>query len=217
MHLKRNNIKKFWPIPKKGTKYIAVAQHDQNDSIPLVVVMRDILKIVRNKKEVKKLINERKVKINNKEIREINYPVCLFDIVSFPEIKKNYKAVLSKGKKMILEEVSDKESETKVFKVISKKMLPGKIIQLNLMQGKNIISKEKVNTGDSLIFNFKENKIVKVIPMEKGREVFIIDGKHAGYSGKIEDIVVRGGKNIAKIISEKGKISVWTKNLIAMN
>ena len=52
VHLKRQNIGKFWQIPRKGTKYLTVASHNQKKSIPLVVFMREILKIVRNKKEL---------------------------------------------------------------------------------------------------------------------------------------------------------------------
>jgi len=216
MHLKRHNIGKFWPIARKGTKYLAVAKHNQNEAIPLVVAVRDVLKVVRNKRELKRLLNEKKVQINHKEIRETNYPVCLFDVISFPDSKKNYRTMLSKDKKMIFEEVHGKDSETKIFKVLDKKMLPGKIIQINLMHGKNIVSKEKMNIGDSVAFNLKENKLEKVIPMEKGREAFIMEGKHAGNSGNIEDIVERGGKQIAKIKSGKGKINVWLKNIITI-
>lgn len=48
------------------------------------------------------------------------------------------------------------------------------------MHGKNIISKEKVNTGDSLLLNLKDNKIIKIITMEKGKNIFVIKGKHIG-------------------------------------
>ena len=43
MYLKRHKIGKFWPVPRKGTKYLAVATHNKNDAIPLVVVVRDVL------------------------------------------------------------------------------------------------------------------------------------------------------------------------------
>ena len=216
MHLKRQNIGEFWPIPKKGTKYLAVATHNQEESMPLVIVMRDILKLVRNSKELKRLLNEKQVLINNKEIKETNFPICLFDILSLPRLKINYKALLSKNQKMIFEKVHEKNAETKVYKVISKKILPGKTVQLNLMYGRNINSKEKVKTGDSVVIDFKENKIVKTIHLEKGKKVFIIKGAHAGHEGKIEEIVSRGGKSIAKISSDKGRINVWIKNLVAV-
>jgi small subunit ribosomal protein S4e len=215
-HINRQNIGKFWPIPRKGTKYLAVASYNKYGSIPLVVVARDILKIVRNKKELKRLINEKRIKINHKEIRETNYPVCLFDVINLIDIKKNYRATFSENKKMIFEEISDKESETKIFKIFNKKILSGNRVQFNLMYGKNIISKEKANTGDSILLNLKENKIIKIIKMEKGEKTFVVKGKHAGEKGKIEDIMQRGGKTIVKIISDKGKINVWIKNMIVV-
>jgi len=214
MHLKRNNIGKFWPVPRKGTKYLAVAMHNKKDSIPLIVIARDLLKIVRNKKELKRILNEKKIKINNKEIREINYPVCLSDVVTLPDAGKNYRAILSKNKKMQIQEITDKEAERKIFKVIGKKILAGKKIQLNLSHGVNILSKEKTNIGDSVILSLKDKKIIKIIKKEGGKKALIIKGKHAGFSGKIEEIVYRGGKEIAKITSDKGRINVWTKNLI---
>ncbi len=215
MHFKRKTIGKFWPIPRKGTKYIAVPSHNQYNALPLVIVMRNILKIVRTTKELKKLLYEKQVQVNHKLVRETNYPIALFDILSLPAVKKNYKAVLSENKKLIFEEVSDKEANLKIYKIINKKVLGDKIIQLNLMHGRNIISKEKVSPGDSIVYDLKENKIIKIIPMEKGRGVFVAKGKHAGISGKINDIVERGGKNIAKITSKKAeKLNVWVENLI---
>ncbi|MDP2925426.1 MAG: hypothetical protein Q8N99_03575 [Nanoarchaeota archaeon] len=214
MYLKRDNIPKFWPIPRKGTKYLAVSKHNCYESIPLVVVLRDILKIVRNNKDVKRLINEKQIQVNYKDIKVTNYPISLFDIITFTKTGECYKATLSEKKKMVFEEIKGKESENKPYKIMNKKVLSDKKIQVNLMHGRNMIIKEKVKTGDTLIYNLKEKKIVKILPMEKGREAFIIEGSHAGYKGKIEDIIERGGKILAKINSDKGKINVWSKNII---
>ena len=110
-YIKRQKIGKFWPIPRKGTKYLAVSTHNKRSSIPLVVVMRDILELVRNSKELKKALNEKKVMINSKKIKEINYPVGLFDVISVNG--KNYRAVLSEKKKKIIKSKPLPESEGK--------------------------------------------------------------------------------------------------------
>jgi len=215
-YLKRQNIGKFWPIPRKGTKYLAVASHNQNESIPLLVVMRDVLKLVASKKELEMLVHQNMVKINGKEIREVNYPLCLFDILTLSNLKNSYRTKLSEHKKFEFEQIEGKEAETKIYKVLSKKIISGNKTQLNLIQGKNILSNEKVAIGDSIVFNLKENKIEKVIPMEKGRTVIAMNGKHIGVKGKIENILERGGKKIAKIAIENSKINVWVKNLIVI-
>jgi len=216
MYLKRNNINKFWPIPKKGTKYLAFATHDHYGSTPLIIIMREVLKLVKNKKELKKLINEKQVQINHKYVKETNYPLNLFDILTLPGIKKNYKIGLSENKKIVLEEVNNEKADLKIFKIIGKKILPKKKVQLNLMQGKNIILEEKAKVGDSLVLNLKNNKVIKIIPMEKGKEAFVIKGRHMGAKGKILDIIERGGKEIAKITFGDEKINVWVKNIIVV-
>jgi small subunit ribosomal protein S4e len=216
MYQKRSNIGKFWPIQRTGTKYLALAMHNKKNSIPIVVVLRDILQIVRNKKELKRAINERQILVNNKEIKETNYPISLFDVITFKKSNKSFKANLSKTKKMIFEEISKKESESKVYKVMDKKLLGNKKIQLNLSNGKNIISNEKISTGDSVIIDFKTNKIVKVLNLEKGKEVFVITGKHIGSVGKINNIAQVGNKKIAEVSSNNKKINVSIKNLMAI-
>jgi len=227
MYLKRNKVDKSWPVPRKGNKYLAVSKHNQSDSIPLIIVMRDLLKVVQSKKELKKIIHEKQIKINGKEIRETNYPIGLFDILTFPALGKNFKCLLSENKKIIFEEISEKDAKTKIFKILGKKILCKNMVQLNFFHGRNIITKEKAKTGDSILFNLKENKIEKIIPMEKGKNAVVIKGAHAGKTGKIEDIIERGGKSLAKIKvtdskskdseSIKNSINVWVKNIVVVD
>jgi len=147
-HINRHNIGKFWPIPRKGSKYIAFSSHNAGEAMPLIVVMRDVLGFVKSKKELKKIMHEKQIKINGKEIRETNYPICLFDVLSLGGMKKNYVMVLN-GKRYGFEEVSDNDAGSRVYKVLDKKVLDKGVVQLNLMQGKNVLSKEKVGIGDN--------------------------------------------------------------------
>ncbi len=217
MHVNRQNIGKFWPIPRKGTKYLAVSSHNQKSSIPLIVVMRDILKLVRTKKELKLVINKKEIKINGKEIRDTNYPIGFFDIISIESLKKNYRASLGDNKKIVFEEVPDNEAVRRTFKIIGKKVLGKDKIQLNLVNGRNVLTKEKANVDDSAVFNFNENKIEKIVKLEKGNQVFVLKGKHTGKRGKIEDVVERGGKKLIVIDGKDGKVNVWVKNVIVMD
>lgn len=225
MHQNRSNIEKFWPVPRKGNKYLALSIHHKKSSIPLIVVIRDILKLVRTKKELKKIIKEKQIKINGKEIQKTNYPLMIFDILSLPKQNKNYKVGLGKNNKFVFNETSDNDSISKVIKVIGKKLLKNGKVQINLSDGRNLITKDKIDIGNSVIYNFKDNKIEKTIKLEKGNYGFVIKGKHAGISGKIDDILNRGGKKLAVIKeevsslskdNEKKKINVWVKNIIAI-
>jgi len=215
-YIKIQKIEKFWPVPRKGKAYVAKATHNQSESIPLIVVMRDVLKLLKTKKELKKLINEKVVQINGKEIREANYPIGLFDVLSLKSINKNYRASLNEFKKMSFEEISEKESNVKVLKISGKKIIGKGNVQLNLIDGRNILTNEKVNVGDSVVYNFKDKKIETVVKMEKGKLGFVTKGKHMGHKGEIESIVERGGKSLAQIKTDEGKVNVWVKNVIVM-
>jgi ribosomal protein S4E len=84
------------------------------------------------------------------------------------------------------------------------------------MDGRNILTNEKANVGDSAIVGF-DGKIEKIVKMAKGEIGFVIEGKHAGHKGKIDNIVERGGKSLAQIIDEdKNKVNVWVRNIIVM-
>ena len=212
MHKNRYNMGKFWPVAKKGTKYVAKSSHNNSNSVPLAVLMRDVLKLVRTTKELKKVLNEKQIKVSGKEIRDTNYPIGLFDMITAGD--KTFRVILGGNKKFKMEE--SKDDGTKVIKIVGKKNLGKKGIQFNLMDGRNVLSNEKANVGDSVIYNYNDAKISKIIKMDKGSEGFVIKGKHAGVRGKILDIVEQGGKKIAVINDDKEKINVWVKNVIAM-
>ena len=203
---------KFWPVAKKGTKYVAKSSHNNSNSVPLAVLMRDVLKLVRTTKELKKVLNEKQIKVSGKEIRDTNYPIGLFDMITAGD--KTFRVILGGNKKFKMEE--SKDDGTKVIKIVGKKNLGKRGIQFNLMDGRNVLSNEKANVGDSVIYNYNDAKISKIIKMDKGSEGFVIKGKHAGVKGKIVDIVEQGGKKIAVINDDKEKINVWIKNVIAM-
>jgi len=212
MHKNRYNMGKFWPVAKKGTKYVAKSSHNNSNSVPLAVLIRDVLKLVRTTKELKKVLNEKQIKVSGKEIRDTNYPIGLFDMITAGD--KTFRVILGENKKFKMEE--SKDDGTKVIKIVGKKNLGKKGIQFNLMDGRNVLSNEKANVGDSVIYNYNDAKISKIIKMDKGSEGFVIKGKHAGVKGKIVNIVEQGGKKIAVISDDKEKINVWIKNVIAM-
>lgn len=215
MHIVRKTIPNFWPIARTGTKYMAVASHSVNDAIPIIIIMRDILKYVKTMKEMKKIIHEKKVLVNGRIATETNYPVTLFDTLAIPSIKKFYRAILV-GKKMNFVEIKETEINTRICKIINKRVLPGKKIQINFDNGRNIISNEKVKTGDFAVIDLVNNKIKKMIAMEKGAEIMIVKGKHMGKTGAVKEIVKQGDEVIAKIKTKEGEISTNVTNLFAI-
>ena len=196
MHLKRKNTSNIWPIAQKGTTYVIVPSHEKKNGIPLLVVMRDILKIIKTRKELKKILNEGKIEVNGKPAEEENLSLILFDILSLKTENKHFRVTFSENGKIALNQVDAKHAQRKICKVINKKLITGKKVQINLNNGRNIITNEKISVGDSVLINFKDKKIEKIIPIQEKAEALIIKGKHMGKFGIIEKI--EGNKIILK-------------------
>jgi len=211
MHLKRQKASKNWPIPRKGSKFLAMPSHNQKQSLPLIMVLREFLKVVATKREAKRILNEGKVKINGKVVKNVNYSLGLFDVLSLE--KENYRINLSEHRKFFIEKIDEKEAGFKLVKVIGKKMLNGKKVQVNLSDGRNCIIKEDVKTCDSVLIDLKENKIAGILPLRAKSEVFVIKGKHAGKKGVIVEIINSGSKKIAKL---DNKLNVQLESLIVV-
>ena len=186
-HLKRISIERSWPLPRKGTKYLLKAYPGKKSeiSMPLGIMIRDVLKLASTRKEVKSMLHSKEVSIDGKIITEEKFPVGIFDIMIIKKIGKNFIITLNESGKISPEEISDKETSQKICKVIGKKVLKNKVQQINCIDGKNFVSKEKVSTNDSVIVDLKESKIMKVLPLKAGAEVLITGGEHIGEKGKI--------------------------------
>lgn len=182
MHQTRQQTTTRIPIPRKGTKYIARSRGSKKNSVSVVTALRDILKIASRASEVKKMIHEKLLKINGKQVKDLHEPIYLFNILS---ADKNYVLKVNESKKFFFE-VASLESE-RLCKVVNKRLLKEGDIQLNLHDGSNIISNEKVVVGDSVHLDFS-SKIKKVSKIEKGKKVFIYRGKYEGKIGTINEI-----------------------------
>ncbi len=215
MHLKRNKVPKAWPIPRKGSTFIAIASHEKAKSIPLLVVLRDILKIAKTRKEIKHFVFNGDVKINNKVRRSELFPVQVFDIVNLEKTSKNYRMEIV-NKKFALKEISGKEKDEKIVKIIGKRTLGKDRVQMNLQDGQNFLTKEKFKLGDSAIINTKENKIVKILEIKSGAKVEIISGKHAGEMGVVKEIIQLKRKKSYKIKLEGKEVEVPFKTLLVV-
>lgn len=188
MHNKRAAISKAWPIPRKGTKYLIVPSHNKKFGIPLLVLMREVLGLVKTRKELKKILLEKKVLVNGIAVKEENYSLGLFDTLSLKEMKKNFKVTYTETGKLNVEEIAESEITKKITKVSNKKILKNNIVQVNMIDGRNIISKEKLNVGDSVVVNLKDKKIEKVLPVKEKSRVIVINGKYKGKQGTIAKI-----------------------------
>lgn len=181
MHQTRQASSTKLPLPRKGTKYVARASSHLQNAVPVLIAVRDMLKLAHTAHEVKHLIKQKMLKLNGRLVRDMHESIKLFNQF---EADKTYRLSLLSTGRFVFKELT--KPEDFLHKVIGKKTVKKGRTQLNLHDGTNLITKEKIAIGDSLYLNAK-GKITSHIPLEKGREVFITAGKHLGTIGKIRE------------------------------
>jgi small subunit ribosomal protein S4e len=188
-HLKRIATPRTWIIDRKANTFIQRPKpgaHPLDMGMSLGVMLRDKIQIGSTLAEVKKILNTKEILIDGKRRKSPRFIVGLFDVITLP--MQNYRVVLDNKGRIVVKKIDQKEAAVKPCKVVGKTMISGGKIQLNLHDGKNILSTEKVKVGDSLLIHLPDLKIEKVMPLEKGSTIFLTKGKHAGISGALKEI-----------------------------
>ncbi|MBT3940746.1 30S ribosomal protein S4e [Candidatus Woesearchaeota archaeon] len=191
-HLSRLAAPRTWPIKRKQSKWTAKqlpGAHNMKTSMPLVVILRDILDIAPTSKTIKNLLNAKEILVNNKAVGEVRFATGLFDVISIPKLKVHYRIVLSKQGKLNPIKIADNEADTMLLRVEDKKSVSKKKTQINLNNGWNLlVDKDDYKTNDAIMFNTKTKKVSKKLSLEKGASVYLIGGKHAGRVAKLMEL-----------------------------
>jgi len=213
--MKRLNAPDFWPIEKKTKKYIITPSpgpHKKYECIPLGVFIRDFLGYAKNLKEVKEILNKSLVKVDGIVRKEYKFPIGLMDIVS---IGNEFYLIYPTKKGLSPIKISEDEAKSKLLKVMNKTIIKGNKIQLNLHDGKNIITDKKdIKTKDTVVFSLVDKKISDIYKYEKGAKVVVIKGNNMGKVGIIENINDKVG--LVTLQSENEKINVPIKYIFVI-
>ena len=218
-HQKRIAAPRSWRIERK-TSYWTVkprpGPHPGDKSMPLLLIIRDMLNLADNTKETKRILNEGNVMVNGRVRKDHKFPVGIFDILSIPLVNANYMVLLDKKGKLSLVKMTKKAASEKLCRVNGKRMLKEGKIQLNLHDGRNILPgeelAEKIKTHDSLMISVPDSEIMQHFAYKEGSKVIVIGGKHSAQTGEIEEIrAVRSSEpNMVKIKPSEGEQSFET-------
>lgn len=200
-HLKRIASPRTWIINRKKEKFIlrpTSGAHSFENGMALGVIMRDVLNLASTMGEVKKILNNKEVLVDGKRRKDHSFLAGLFDVISFPDLKRYYRVVLDNKGRIVVSEIDEKESKLKLSKVVGKTALKKGKVQFNLHDGKNMISEEKAKVGDSLLLELPNLAVKKVLPLKEGMKVFLTKGRHAGSSGQLKDLQGKEAKFTAE-------------------
>jgi len=206
-HLKRYKAPKSWPIhPKEDTWTVkpAPGSHAIEDSLPLLVIIRDILGLADNSREAKRIINTGNVLIDGRAVKDYKFPVGFMDVLTIPKTEENYRILLDTKGRLTLHPISAEDASYKLAKVVNKSTIKGGKTQLNLHDGRNVLVDEDVYAGQDVIcIGIPEQEIKENFKFEDGVVVLVTGGKHTGELGKIQEVIVDESSKPNTAIIEK--------------
>lgn len=203
--LRRKPAPRFWPIHRKEFAWIvkpSSGPHSIEHSLPLVVVLRDMLGFAKTRKEAKTIVSQQMVQVDGTIRRDDSFPVGLMDVIFLKDAGKSYR-VLPSYKGLILHQIDGEEAKFKLCRIEDKKIGRNGHVQLTLHDGSNILIKvadpknpqeDMYDTLDTVKISVPEKQILEHVKMKEKDTAIITGGKNIGKYGKIVEIEKAVGK-----------------------
>ena len=205
-HLKRITAPRTWPIERKTKKWAirpSLGPHPIEKSVPLLMVVRDYLGYADTARGARSIINSRDVMVDGVVRTDLKFPCGLMDVISIPKVGENYRILFDTRGIIRLVPIKPDEAKWKLCRIENKTVLKGGKMQLNLHDGRNILTDENYKTGDSLKISIPDQKILESVPFEKGSLAMVTGGSHVGEIAEIEGVeITRSSK--PNIVNLKG-------------
>lgn len=173
--------KKFITRPEPGP-------HRFKLSLPLQVVVRDILKLAETGREARNIINRSLILVDGVVRTSHKFPVGLMDVISVRELNKHYRILVDSKGRLIPVEIPPEESSVKICRINKKYLYRGKLM-LATEDGRTFETDDNsLNVGGSLLVKLPEGTIMDKAPLKEGCVAYVFMGKHAGSMGVVKSI-----------------------------
>jgi small subunit ribosomal protein S4e len=204
-HLKRKPAPKLWPIHRKEAVWTVMPKpgpHALSRSIPIALIVRDMLGFAKTAKEAKNVISQGKITVNGKVRCDERFLVGLMDVVSIPDAKKSYRVLPSK-KGLFLHSIGADDASFKLSRIEDKTIVKGGKLHLDLHDGSNFmvdetaaqgIDKVTYHTLDVLKISIADHELLGYMKLAVGSPAIVIGGKNIGKVGKVATIEKQADK-----------------------
>ena len=206
-HQKRLSVPKSWPVERKTETFTVKADAGPHGEagVPLLIVLRDVLGYVDNRKEARYALNEGNVAINGKEITDEERPVGMFDILAFDEREEYYRVFPDEGGRLALTPIDEESAQSKLGKIVNKQHVAGGDVQLTLHDGQTLLVEADTDydAGDSIVVGNEDGEVVAHFEYEEDALVTAVNGAHAGQIGAIDEIQVTPGSSQNNVLVDQ--------------
>jgi small subunit ribosomal protein S4e len=197
LRLKRRAAPRSWTIPRKGTKWLkrpGPGPHAQGQSIPLLLVLRDLRRLVTSAREAEILVRSDAVRVDGQVAKDLDRGLGLMDTLSFAEpLNAHYRVVKNRRGKLALVAIPATEATVKIGRVRFKHAVKKGQVEVTLHDGRNLLvaASTPYRVGDSVKIEVPGQKVVEHLPLAPGALAYVSGGSHVGELARVDRVEVR--------------------------
>jgi small subunit ribosomal protein S4e len=216
---------RFWPILRKEYKWTVKPRpgpHPAELSLPLLLIVRNVLGYAKTAREARKLIAEGHFKVDGRVRKDYKFPVGVMDIIEIVDTGERYRFVPYPVSFFKLHPMPKEEPNIKPVRIENKTTVKGGHIQLNLMGGRNILVRVKdprnpvedqFKTLGTLLITVPEQEVKDYIPLEEGVLAITFAGRNVGRVGRIKEIHRGWGRTRSIVTMEDRRGNLFQTSL----
>lgn len=214
--LKRTKAPKLWKIARKEKKWTInpVCGPHNKEALPLAFILRDFLRYAHTLREVKYILNERKVLVNGAVRTDYRFPVGLMDVVEIPSTKQYFRILPNRKGQLTLHPIPPEEARIRPLKIMEKHLVHSGAFQLRFHDGSTLqvspVNRGKkgaggkgnmLETGEkkeekasqfkrlgTVLYNVTSADIMDYFSFEKNNYAMITRGRNVSRAGTITSI-----------------------------
>ena len=195
--LKRRAAPRTWTVPRKGTKWLkrpGPGPHAQEESMPLLLVLRDVRHLVASAREAGILLRTGAVRVDGSIAKDLDRGLGLMDTLSFASpLNVHFRVVKDRRGKLALVAIPPTEAAVKLGRVRFKHTVRGGRVEVTLHDGRNLLvpANSPWRVGDSVKVALPDQKVLDHLPLAPGALAFISGGSHVGELARVDKVEVR--------------------------
>ncbi len=189
-HLKRIAAPATWMVDRKERKFIAMPKGSFKMAMgmPLVTVLKDVLKLVTTRKEGKRVLNSKEILVNGARRKDEKFMIGLMDVLTIKDIGKSYRMLLDRKNILRLVPVTEGEASVRLGKVTGKRSVRKGRIQLSLHDGRSLLGLAAHSTGDTVVLALPKGDVTQHFRLESGCQAYLTGGSNVGRTGVVDSI-----------------------------
>jgi small subunit ribosomal protein S4e len=199
--LKRRAAPRTWTVPRKGTKWLkrpGPGPHAQDQSMPLLLVLRDVRHAVASFREARILLRSGAVRVDGRVAKDLDRGLGLMDTLSFASpLDAHYRVVKDRRGKLALVAIPATEAALKIGRVRFKHAVRGGKVEVTLHDGRNLLvpANSPYRVGDSVKLALPDQKVVGHLPLAPGALAYVSGGTHVGELARVDRVEVRNSSH----------------------